>query len=963
MEFKPGPSVGADTATASDAVTLSGSSATRSKYPSDSAFLPAGTFLASRYEIVELLGEGGMGAVYKARDRELDRIVALKVIRPDLAGHEWILQRFKQELILARQITHRNVIRIYDLGEAAGMKFITMEYLEGETLKTILQREGKLAPPEAAKMVRQVSQGLVAAHAEGVIHRDLKPGNIIRDKQGRIVVMDFGLAHSAETPRAAATAVGNDPTHTQIQAYNSQPGTLVGTPAYMAPEQASGQEADARSDIFALGIIFFELLTARTPFNAAPPSETLSNRIREKPKSLGEVGAKVPHGLARIVERSLDTNPVARYQTATELLADLDQYLAPFLRKAWKWMAVAAVLLLVGTEFMVQQRVTHRTAPQHAPMSVLVADFKNQTGDSIFDSTLEPAMGGALEGASFVSAYNRGQALKIAAQLSPGTTSLDETRARLVAQREGINVIVVGSIARQGNRYSFECKAIDAVSGNTIIDSTSSAANKDGVLRAANTLAARLRTALGDATPASAKIAQGETFTTGSLEAAREYGDAQSSLWTGKMDDAIQHYLKAVDLDPNMGRAYTGLAVVYLNKKQPQEAKKYFELALSKIDRMSDREKYRTRGVYYASLGNTDKAIEELTQLVEQYPGDSAGMANLALSYFFRRDMKRALEFGQRAVQISPKNVIQRNNVGLYAMYAGDFDAAIREQQAVLQMNPSFALAYVGTALPQLAEGRNAEAEQTYHRLEQVNPQGASQANMGLADLALYEGRASDAIQILNKGITTDLQNKDADGAATKFAALGEAYLLQGRAVEARGAAAKALSSSSDDGILFSAARLYLGAGDFKQSLVLARRLAAKIEPDPQAYAKVMEGEIALEQKNPQEALQLFQQARQIADTWSGRFDSGRAYLEAGAFAEADSEFETCLKRRGEATALFLEEVPSYHLFPPVYYYLGRAQQGLKSPAATDSFKTFLTMKTKGIDPLVADARRRIESR
>jgi tetratricopeptide (TPR) repeat protein len=338
-------------------------------------------------------------------------------------------------------------------------------------------------------------------------------------------------------------------------------------------------------------------------------------------------------------------------------------------------------------------------------------------------------------------------------------------------------------------------------------------------------------------------------------------------------------------------------------------------------------------------------------------------MANLALSYFFRRDMRRALETGQRAVEISPKNVIQRNNVGLYAMYAGHFDAAIREQQIVLQMNPSFALAYVGTALPQLAQMQSAEAKQTYDRLEQLGPQEASQAAMGLADVALYEGRASDAIQILDKGIAADLKNKNLDGAATKYAALGQAHMLQGHTAKASTAADKAVASGPSNGNLFWAARLYLGANDEKKALSLVRRLAAQLEPDPQAYAKLLEGEVALKHHKSQDALKLFQEARKTADTWLGRFDLGRAYLEAGAFAEADSEFEVCLKRRGEATALFLDEVPTYHFFPPVYYYLGRAQEGLKSPAASDSYKTFLSLKDKSDhDPLVAEARRHLAS-
>src|SRR3979490_1540436 len=240
-----------------------------------------GRMLGNRYQIVQLLGEGGMGAVYKARDRELDRLVALKTISPNLALSSEILHRFKQELILARQVTHRNVIRIFDLGEADGVKFVTMEYIDGETLRTILLREGKLTPVEASHIIRQVCRGLEAAHAEGVIHRDLKPANIMRDAQHRIVVMDFGVAHLAEAaeirpPRPPSGDVSN----MQAQPFYSRTGALVGTPAYMAPEQALGQEADARSDIFAVGIIFFELLTGKLPFQVDAPGGLLK-RTRE----------------------------------------------------------------------------------------------------------------------------------------------------------------------------------------------------------------------------------------------------------------------------------------------------------------------------------------------------------------------------------------------------------------------------------------------------------------------------------------------------------------------------------------------------------------------------------------------------------------------------------------------------------------------------------------------------------
>ena len=270
-----------------------------------SAPIEPGTVLAERYEILKRLGEGGMGAVYKARDRELERLVALKVIRPELAGNPDILRRFKQELILARQVTHKNVIRIFDLGMGEGRKFITMDYIEGRDLKSILVERGKLPPEEAVPIIRQVCRGLEAAHAESVVHRDLKPQNIMVDAAGRVWVMDFGLARSMEMAGLTRT------------------GALMGTPDYMSPEQARGEKVDARSDVFSLGIIFYEMLTGRLPFEADTLMATLLKRVQEKAIAPNAVDPAIPDHLSAVVMRCLEANVAGRYQAVEEILADL----------------------------------------------------------------------------------------------------------------------------------------------------------------------------------------------------------------------------------------------------------------------------------------------------------------------------------------------------------------------------------------------------------------------------------------------------------------------------------------------------------------------------------------------------------------------------------------------------------------------------------------------------------------
>src|SRR5215471_13642224 len=916
--------------------------------------LPAGTLLAGRYEILQLLGRGGMGAVYKARDKELDRFVALKLIRPEFARNPEVLRRFKQELILARQVTHKNVIRIFDLGQSDGIKFITMDFVEGHDLRHLLQERGKFPPSEAAKIMLQICRALEAAHAEHVIHRDLKPQNVMLDKRGRVFVMDFGIARSAHLPGMTQT------------------GALIGTPEYMSPEQARGETLDERSDIFSLGVIFYEILTGKPPYPSDTPLATLWKRMQEPVTPPSQLEPDLPPALNDIVVKALEIEPEKRFARAREMAHQLEMWLGPSAESStvflpaprthhWKWASAGLGVLLVVALVALRFKGPAKPVAAHAPVSVLVADFANTTGDSVFDETLEPPLSVALEDASFISSFSRNQAKKIAAQLQPGAMSLEETTARLVSVREGINFVVAGLIGKKGSGYEVRARMLEASTGKILLETSENADDKKGVLGAVDKIAARTRRTLGDTTPESVQLAAAETFTTPSLEASHEYALAQDLQWQGKWNEAIQHYLQAVEFDPNFGRAYAGLAAVNANMGQQREAQKYYQLAMAHLDRMSDREKYRTRGGYYLLMREPRKAADEYSALVKQFPTDSAGVANLALAFEFSHDMGRSVEQARRAVEISPHNVPQRNNLGILATYNSDFDTGIREQQTVLQMNPSFVLAHVGLAMSQLGKGQVEDAKKTYEQLAAINARGASMSADGLADLCFYEGGNADAIVVLDKGIATDLANKDTDAAAIKLAMLAQAHLAAGHSPAARTAADKAVTGSMDMGVLFWASRVFIALGEESRALSLAKQLAGQFQGDPQAYAKLIEGEALLKRGKAREAVDAFQQSEKLADTWLGHFDSGLAYLEASAFTEADSEFELCLKRRGEAASAFLDEEPTFRLFPPVYYYLGRVQEGLKSPVAADSYKTFLAIKKKGDEAgLVKDAQKRL---
>src|SRR5580658_4049732 len=434
----------------------------RETNPSEGA-LRVGSVLGGRYEILQQLGEGGMGAVYKVHDRELERVIALKVIRPELAQTPEVLNRFKQELIIARKVTHKNVSRIYDLAEADGVKFITMEFIEGRSLSSLLQEKGKLEPKQAAGVIVQVCLALEAAHAEGVIHRDLKPQNIMLSSHDRVVVMDFGIARSVEIGSVTQT------------------GVVLGTPAYMSPEQAKGEELDARSDLFALGIIFYELLTGDFPYKAETALESLYKRTTEHARPPIEVAPQIPKPLSDIAVRCLEIDKNKRYASAAEILNDLEAWAGGTFGtrviiqeqrpRSYKiaWIALAALAVLAVVVFLFRDKLFSLQPVAHREVSVLVADFTNQTADSVFSETLEPAFIIGLEGAPFIRSYSRIAASKLAAQLSPSAKSLDESVARLVATREGIDVIVVGSIAKDASQYSISVKAIEGMTGKEII--------------------------------------------------------------------------------------------------------------------------------------------------------------------------------------------------------------------------------------------------------------------------------------------------------------------------------------------------------------------------------------------------------------------------------------------------------------------------------------------------------------
>jgi tetratricopeptide (TPR) repeat protein/TolB-like protein len=931
-------------------------------YQQSTPTLRIGTVLGGRYAILDVIGQGGMGAVYKAEDRALNRLVALKVIRPELAADPEMLQRFKQEILLASKVSNRNVIRIYDLGDAEGFKFVTMQYLEGEDLRTLLRSRGKLPAKEAVGIIEQVLSGLQSAHQESVIHRDLKPANIMLDPQGRVVVMDFGLAR---------TFAGDGMTRT---------GMLVGTMEYMSPEQAQGKDLEATSDIFAVGIIFFELLTGKLPYAAQSAVASLIKRTTERATPISDIDRTIPGALSNIVGKCLERDPALRYQSAAEVLDDLHAWEgnAPLSvrstahripqritklgarRVTWSAAAVLAVILIV-TAVWYTARPKKLVGAPHAPVSILVADLDNTTSDPVFDGTLESVFNTELETVSFVNAYKRGSAHRIASQLSPGS-KMDEAVARLVARREGISVIVSGSIARQGEGYRVSAKAIDAVSGKQIAEREITVDNRDAVLSAIAKLVAPVRTAIGDTTPESAQLAAEESFTTSSLDAAHLYSMGQDAVERGQLDHAIQDYQKAVQYDPNLGRAWAGLAVASVNLKKMSEADTYYKRTLGLLDRMSERERYRTLGTYYAAfLHNYPQAVETYHKLVYLYPGDTAAYNNLSIAYVFMLDFPKAIEAVRHAVENNPHNLQWRLNYALYSMYAGDFATATSESQRIIQENPSYQFAYLPLAISTLARGDPDGARAIYTRFEKLSPDVFSLAKMGEADLEMYFGHYRNTLDTLNIGIKADQKNKNTGEMALKYVAEAEAYLALGQKTEAIKAVRKAAQLNPDESVAYPAARVFIQVGDDGEARKIASALDNTLQTQSRSYSQLIAGEIDMQHRHLPQAIEELRQGQKLHDSWISHFLLGRVYLGAMHYPEALAEFETCKKRLGETTDLMFADTATLRYLPPLYYWLARAQEGAgMNSAARESYQQFLKLRVEADpgDSLVVEAKK-----
>ena len=639
-----------------------------SSHPGGGTTLAVGTVLGARYEILQLLGQGGMGAVYKAQDRELERFIALKVIRPELAVQPEILHRFKQELILARQVTHKNAIRIFDLGEADGIKFITMEYIEGHDLKSLLIKQGKLSREESVRIIEQICLALEAAHSEGVVHRDLKPQNIMLDKSGHVFVMDFGIARSTAMPGTTQT------------------GTVLGTPEYMSPEQVMGEHVDARSDLFTLGVIFYELLTGDMPYKAETAQKAMFKRTRELAKPANLLDPTVPKYLSDVADKCLQLDVSLRYQSARELCDELvawrggaskrsiaiDRPSRPIVTSPKSRFvsrltmgAVAAIVLLAFAVIIFRgslfSKFGEKPVPVTPALSLAILPFRNASGDPTLDwlgSSVAEMLSTDVGQSARLRTVSSERIEQIVRDLrvSPDAV-LDDPTIKRLADFSNADTLVTGQYAKFGDQIRIDATVRDLKRGRATA-LRSEVVNEKDILNAVDHLAADVRQNL-ELSGSVVKELQAQSFkpSSNSLAALRDYDAGLQLVREGKNLEAVKQFQASTTEDPNFALAFSQLAQTYVNLGQDNEADEYSRKAVELSENLPNQEKYLIVARRDEILKNYPKAIDDYSSVVNSSPGDADVLFDLGRLQESSGAFDKARELFSRVITLDPKRV------------------------------------------------------------------------------------------------------------------------------------------------------------------------------------------------------------------------------------------------------------------------------------------------------------------
>ena len=887
----------------------------------------------SHYRVLEKLGTGGMGIVYKAQDLRLERYVALKFLPDNLTNDTQALERFRREALAASALNHANICTVHDIGEQDGRPFLAMEFIDGETMRRHVN--GKPLPvEEILNLGIQISDALDAAHAEGIIHRDIKPANIFVTKRGQAKVLDFGLAKLI-SKRDGDTDV-SDSSHPGLENPISIVGVISGTPSYMSPEQIRGDDLDVRADVFSLGLLLYEMATGQKAFPGNTGGVIIEAILSKSPPPIRTVNPEIPAELEAIINKAIEKDKDQRYQNAAELRSDLQVLKRGFesghtqsslllatagmkhvpWTKRKKWAAPAAVGTIIAAMAIGGWFYDRKAHALNETDTVVLADFTNKTNDAVFDDALRQGLAVQLEQSPFLSLISD-QRTRQTLQLmgKPADARLTPEIARELCERTASKAYLSGTISNIGSQYVVGINAVNCQTGDTLAQEQATADSKEHVLGALGDAATKLREKLGESLKTVHKLATPiEQATTPSLEALQAYSMGRNTMLAqGNYTAAVPLFQRAIQLDPNLAMAYASLGTTYHNLGEKELAAENTRRSFELRAKVSEREKFYIESHYHDFVtGDLNKARQVYELWAQTYPRESIPLTNLGVLYQGLGQYEKALESFRASQKISPNDALEYANLMvIYVNLNRVKEARAIAADAAAKKLDAPSIRYALYQLSFLQSDDAGMAEQVGWASAD-RPGEESQLLYYQSDTAAYYGQLNKARELSRQAVASAERAGRKEGAAGCEAAAGLREALFGNGAEAKRAAGNALKASNGKDVQFVAALSLAMVGDKEKAIEFADSLKSRFPDDTLVkfnYLPTIYAQIALNDGDPARAIEFLRAAApyELGLAGTSNFSTylypvyvrGQAYLAAHQGAAAAAEFQKILNWPG----------------------------------------------------------------